>query len=374
MRRFLLPLLFLVVGIEAGILLDHFYLWRRSVEPAPAAPPVAEAPASPAALPDALACEASATFSDNIYPSLLLSFGTAYPEYARCLTIVVSHAPVGKSCQIRVASNLFQQPLVYTATTPAAKFDLNPDLPWNYEALRKVTQLEPELFVVSVTVNGETTAQTTLTCMVHPVNEVVARVFDASTGEWQDTSVCFAAFVNEDNPWINSILQEAIGRGVVPRFAGYEFGPQGVVQQIQAVWETLAAHGFSYIDMATTSGGVAGVATQYVRFIGQTTHDQGANCADASALLASIFRRIGLRPVLIFRPGHCFVAVYDAAQGGHLIALETTLLGPSSFASAMTYGAQELQSALPNMSSPGYSSVDIALARQEGITPIAETF
>jgi len=372
MRRFLLPVLFGVIGIELGILLDHFFLWRRPAEAAAAAPAApAAAATSPVIAPAGLACEASSSFDNNIYPSLVLSFGAAYPEYARCLTIVVSHAPVGKPCQIRIESNLLQQPLLYTSTTPAEKFDLNPDLPWNYDALRKVTELRPELFVVSVTVNNRPAAQTTLTCMVHPVNEVVSRVFDAGTGEWQDTSVCYAAFVNEDNPWINSLLQEAVARGGVQRFTGYESGPDGVVPQIQAVWEALAAHGFSYIDMATASGAVPGVATQYVRFIDQTVRDQGANCVDASALMASIFRRIGLRPVLIFRPGHCFVAVYDAAQGGHLIALETTMLNPSSFAPALTYGAQELQAALPNMSLPGYSSVDIALARQEGITPIA---
>jgi hypothetical protein len=371
MRRATISLLFLVVGIEIGIVLGHFVLWRQPA-PVPANPAAApEIAPAPAASP-ALACDASASFNDNLYPSLLLSLGSAYPEYTRCLTIAIANAPVGKTCEVRVESNLFQQALQYVTTTPAGKFDLNPDLPWNYAALRKVTQLRPELFVVSVSVNDHPAAQTTLTCMVHPVNEVVSRVYDAATNEWQDTSVCFAAFVNEGDPWINTFLQEALARGGVQRFAGYEFGSQSVVQQIQAVWDALAARGLHYVDLATMSGGVPEVNTQYVRFLNESLRDQGANCVDGAVLMASIFRRIGLRPVLLFKPGHCFVAVYDSPEGGKLLAVETTMLSSAPFASAMTYGDQELDTTLSNLNSPGYSSVDIALARQEGVMPIGE--
>lgn len=374
MRRVTLSLLFLVVGVEIGILLDRFFLWGRPARPpvaarAAAAEPEPAAPSAPAAL----ACEASASFNGNLYPSLLLSLGSAYPEYARCLTVAVSNAPVGKTCEIRIESELFEQTLRSEVVASAAKFDLNPDLPWNYSALRKVSQTRPEMFVISVSVNNRPAAQSTLTCMVHPVNEVVSRVFDASTGEWQDTSVCYAAFVNEDNPWINALLQEALARGGVQRFAGYEFGTESVVQQVQAIWDALAAKGLRYVDLATTSGGVPEVTTQYVRFIGESLRDQGANCVDASVLMASIFRRIGLRPVLLFKPGHCFVAVYDAADGGKLLAVETTMLSTAPFAAAMTYGDQELGTTLSNLNSPGYSSVDVALARQEGVMPIGET-
>jgi len=374
MRRVTLSLFFLVVGVEIGILLDHFFLWRRPSPAAASAGVAGAAPEAPApAAPAAVACEASASFNGNLYPSLLLSLGSAYPEYARCLTVVVSNAPVGKTCEVRIESNLFEQPLHYVATASSSKLELNPDLPWNYTVLRRVVQLRPELFVISVAVNNRPAAQSTLTCMVHPVNEVVSRVFDASTGDWQDTSVCYAAFVNEDNPWINTLLQEALARGGVQRFAGYEFGSQSVVQQVQAIWDTLAAKGLRYVDLATMSGGVPEVTTQYVRFIGESLRDQGANCVDASVLLASIFRRIGLRPVLLFKPGHCFVAVYDAADGGKLLAVETTMLSSAPFAAAMTYGDQELGTTLSNLNTPGYSSVDVALARQEGVMPIGET-
>ena len=108
-------------------------------------------------------------------------------------------------------------------------------------------------------------------------------------------------------------------------------------------------------------------------FIDQSLKDQGANCVDASVLLASIFRRIGLRPVLIFIPGHCFVGVYDADKGGQLIPLETTLLSSTSFANAESAGEKEMSMALDTMGQPGYSSVDISLARDSGVLPIEYT-
>ncbi len=352
-----------------------FWLGRRG-HPLPVTPPL-PAPALLAAAPLAaprppqagLACSVTASFHDNVFPSLVLSLGAAHPEYARCLTVTVRHAPVGRPGEVRIESSLFTAPLVYAATVPAETWTLTPDLPWNYAALRGFTQNQPELFVVSVTA-GAQTVQTTLTAAVHGINEAVSRVYDPDAGDWADTSVCYAAFVNEDHPWINGLLQEALARGGVDHFTGYELGAASVPPQLQAIWEALAARHLSYVDLATVSSSGGDVATQYVRFLDQSVRDQGANCVDASVLLASIFRRIGLRPVLVFRPGHCFIGVYDAPTGGQLIALETTALGVASFASAEAYGAQELQATIPNLGTAGFSEVDIALVREQGVRPI----
>ena len=377
-RRFLVVLLLLAVGVGIGVGLDrHFrpppappvYAPPAAFRAAP--PPSSAKPAPPPPVPiGSLGVEAAISLQNNIFPSLLLSFGQVAPEYIRNLTVAISHARTGRPYQLRVDSALFSQPLVYTATAPAENFSLTPVLPWNYDALRQCTQLLPQSFVVAVTTPEGGSAQTTVAGLVHSVNEAVSRILDSTTGEWRDTSVCYAAYVNEDHPWIGRLLQEAMARGIVDRFTGYELGRDTVVRQMEAVWEALAARGNNYVDLAATSGLVPGMAVQYVRFLEQTVRDRGANCVDASALFASVFRRIGLRPVLLFKPGHCFVAVFDAAQGGHLIALETTILGSGSFASALSAGARELDATLPNLDSQGYSTVDIISARQAGVKPI----
>jgi hypothetical protein len=158
--------------------------------------------------------------------------------------------------------------------------------------------------------------------------------------------------------------------GTVKAFTGYQFGAPSALQQAQAIWDALAARGLSYVNMATDSGTSSLVSTQYVRFLDQSVRDRGANCVDASVLFASVLRRIGLRPVLLFRPGHCFAGYYDAAEGGHIVAFETSSLGAEPFAAAADEGAKELQTTLPFIGSPEYSVVDIALCRQQGINPI----
>jgi hypothetical protein len=333
---------------------------------APAAPETAPPPAQQGAP----TCEISASFQDNVYPSLLLSFGVSYPEYARCLTVTLRNLPPSGTLQLRIDSDLFVQPLQIAFSAPSGATALSPELPWNYEMLRRTTQMEPHSFVATLLVDGKSEAQASIVCNVHSVNEAVSRILIASTGQWQNTSVCFAAFVNEDHPLINALLQEALGAGGVRAFTGYQFGAQSVALQAQAIWNALAARGLSYVNVATDSGTSANVTTQYVRFLEQTVRDKGANCVDASVLFASILRRIGLRPVLLFRPGHCFTGYYDSPEGGHIVAFETTLLGSGSFAAAAEEGAKELQSTLPFLGSQQYSIVDIALCRQQGINPI----
>jgi hypothetical protein len=372
-RYGVIPLLILTLGVRIGM-----FLARQPV-PNPDAPQamtrvaadatLAETPAA-AAAPSRFSCEAALSFGGNIYPSLLLSFGAAYPEYARNLTLHIRNATAGKAVQIRIDSNLFLQPFQQSASAPSADFTLSPDLPWNYAALRQLSQSRPESFVVTTSAEGFSTEQQTLVCNVHSINEVVARLYNAETGQWQDTSICFAAFVNEDHPWIASLLQEAMARGGLRAITGYESGPYTVTQQAQAVWEALAARGLTYVNVATDSSSSSGVDTQFVRFLDQSVQDQGANCVDASVLFASIFRRMGLRPVLFFRPGHCFVGYYDAAEGGHMIALETTYLNSGSFASAVIAGTQELQTTLPYLGTSQYAAVDIVQARRLGINPI----
>jgi len=369
-RYLVVPLLLVALGVRLGMTLE------RSRAPHPQEPersgqgrepPAPAAPAAPQASPG---FEMTASFQNNIYPSLMLSFGVAYPVYTRCLTIALHGLQGAGQVQLRVESSLFVEALQVPVDASSGSVTVSPELPWNFDALRRSAQLSPQSFVATLTVDGKPVAEATLVCTLHSVNEAVSRIYNTSTGQWQDTSVCFAAFVNEDHPWINALLQEAIASGGAHAFTGYQGGPQATLQQVQAVWDALAARGLSYVNVATDSGTSPLVSTQYVRFLDQSVHDQGANCVDASVLFASILRRIGLRPVLLFRPGHCFTGFYDAAEGGRVVAFETTLLGSAPFSAAAAEGAKELQTTLPFLGSAQYSIVDIALCRQQGINPI----
>jgi len=368
-RYVVVPLLLLAIGTRIGMSLARPKAAAPLVAAVPAGPEPSPEPEPTAAPSGPVTCDVTASFQNNLYPSLMLSFGVAYPEYTRCLTLVLHHLPADKPAHLRIDSSLFLQPLDLPLG-PEASQTVHPDLPWNFDALRRSTQMQPQSFVATVTADGQALTESTVVCTVHSVNEAVSRIYLTASNQWQDTSVCFAAFVNEDHPWIGSLLQEAINTGSVRAFTGYQTSPNGVLQQVQAVWDTLAGRGLSYVNLATDSGASSLVSTQYVRFLDQSVHDHGANCVDATVLFASVLRRIGLRPVLIFRPGHCFAGFYDAPAGGNLIAFETTMLGHASFAAAAVEGNRELQTTLPYAGTDQYSIVDVAVCRQEGISPI----
>jgi hypothetical protein len=341
----------------------------------PASPQAATPPAtppSPVRVAQELAptLEMTGSFENNIFPSLLLSFAATYPEYSRGLTVALRNLPASGQLQLRIDSGLFVRPVLVGIDPAAASATLNPELPWNFDALRRTTQMQPQTFVATLLVDGRPQGAASLVCTLHSVNEAVSRIYNSTTGQWLDTSVCFASFVNEDHPLINALLQEAAASGSVHTFTGYQSGPQGVMLQAQAIWDALAARGLSYVNVATDSSASPLVSTQYVRFLDQSVRDHGANCVDASVLFASILRKIGLRPVLLFRPGHCFTGFYDSPEGGKLVAFETTYLGAAPFSAAAVEGAKELQTTLPFIGTPQYSIVDIAVCRGQGITPI----
>lgn len=367
-KRFILLVVLIAIGVGLGVLLQRYF----SIKPPAESAETSTKPRDLTLVPreSLLHTEGESTFSNNLYPSLMLSFGVVAPEFVKCITVRIKNSEVGETYQIKISSRLFQAPFIKTLVIDKSEFSFSPEIPWNFAVLRSVTQVRTETILISVIASSGKSAQASFIATVHPINEVVSKVYDSDTERWQDTSICFAAYVNESHPLINGLIQDAVLKSGIARFTGYEFGSIAVKEQMKAVWDTLAAKGLNYIDLATTSSQVSGLSSQYVRFVDESLKDQGANCVDASVLFASIFRRIGLRPVLFFIPGHCFVGVYDAEKGGQLIALETTLLSSSSFASAESEGQREMSLALTTLGQPGYSSVDISLARDSGVLPI----
>lgn len=369
-RLVVIPLIILCVGIRLGMVWEH--PTQAVAVPAPAEAPPATAPAAlPVESASRPTLEVSGSFQNNLYPSLIVSFGARYPVYTRCLAVTVSGGQGLRDPQLRVESELFEQAAVSRPASLGPNFSASPDLPWNFDLLRRIDEDKPVTFVVTLLDGDRAVGQASVVCLVHAVNQVVTRVVDSSSGQWRDTSLCVAAFVNEGSTAINALLQDAIARGSVSAFTGYEFGPSAVNAQLRAIWETLAARGLSYVNVATMTTPTPGITTQSVRSVEQSLHDHGANCVDGSVLFASILRKIGLRPLLVFKPGHCLVAFYDQADGGKLVGLETTLLNSDSFAAALAAGSNELRDALPYFGQPDYSCVDVAAARQEGIVPIA---
>ncbi|MFN9880130.1 MAG: hypothetical protein ACK557_16795, partial [Planctomycetota bacterium] len=214
-----------------------------------------------------------------------------------------------------------------------------PKAKWDFEALRKVKEQTPVVVSFKVTVDDEELDEQTENYIVRSINDCPFYVLaDQEGAEFTDLSWVFSAYANENHPWIDGILKEALQSELVNSFTGYQSGdPDEVIAQVFAIWNVLQRRGIKYSDISTTVPSKL-VFSQSVRFLDDSIDATQANCVDGSVLMASILRKIGIDVHLVMVPGHCFLAfrVTDKpienieelfAEGSDLVGLETTMLG-----------------------------------------------
>ena len=196
--------------------------------------------------------------------------------------------------------------------------------------------------MVSVKLNGMDLGQKTKQVQVRAVNDVPFAAMDAQ-GHMKDLSPLFAAFVNENSPVIQQILQEALHWKAVQSFDGYqEHSPTSVRMRVSSIWNVLQRHHVKYSNITTASGFSEKIQSQSVRFVDDSLRTNQANCVDGSVLFASVLYKIGIYPVLVKLPGHMFMGYYldekSYGTGQNLEFLETTMVGIAAFSS--TIGVQ----------------------------------
>jgi hypothetical protein len=108
--------------------------------------------------------------------------------------------------------------------------------------------------------------------------------------------------------------------------------------QVKALFEELRARGMTYVmdpDVFDPHGQV-----QRTRLPAEVLRTTNAQCLEGTLLYATLMEAIGLRPTLVFVPGHAFIAWHPSAKDGMkapLVFLETTLTGSTAtFDQAMT--------------------------------------
>lgn len=176
------------------------------------------------------------------------------------------------------------------------------------------------------------------------------------------------AYVNEQNPLIDGILKEALDKGYVEAWTGYQLGEKAVFQQVEAVWKVLADRGYRYSSITGASTFSKGkVFSQYVRTVTDAVTNEQVNCIDGTLLFASILRRISIDPYIILYPGHANLAfdVYDKNKKSKFY-LELTRLPNPSFEQAIIAGYRHYA----KVPMAERTEVDIDLARKSGIKPL----
>ncbi len=279
------------------------------------------------------------------------------------------------------------------------EYTVLPALKFNFKALMENTQSVPLAITYRVWLGDNDLEEHTVNVTLRSINDC-PNIIKHSQDNIEDLSYMFAAYVNEQHPFVDKILRESLENGVVEAFAGYQSAnPEDVIRQVYSIWDALSRRDVRYSSITASAAVNKMVISQHVRFIDQSINNAQANCVDGSALMASLLRKIEIEPALVLVPGHCYLAFALDPQGKRWMGLETTLVGKKkvdvppdeesdkivdtkfqrenswlTFRLALATGNENLVKHMPNfdkVDSFDYRLIPISKARQKGILPIA---
>lgn len=354
-------------------------------------------------------------WDEQLYPSFLVSTASVKeapwidpgsPEILgdRGGMLGVSITSPGEKTPIKVTvtCNEIMEPTTFSGILPeeGVMYFVFPKIKYRYSKLAEIIQATPVAITYRVQVGKEKATEETATVTVRPINDCP---FIVLMGEQKvDISMTFAAYVNEQHPFLDKLLRECLDQGYVEAFSGYQGGEAEVIRQVYALWDTLVARDVRYSSITATSVAGQTVASQHVRLLEESLNNSQANCVDGSVLMASLLRKIGIEPFLVMVPGHCYMGFYLDAKKTTLMAMETTLLGSTvaegdeyaevevledsvsednrdpatwaSFSNAISVGSNNFEEAKQKFDEPDnteYLLIDISQARKQGVLPIA---
>lgn len=258
-----------------------------------------------------------------------------------------------------------------------------PTTSFDYARLGSLTQTTP--FDVKVSVQREQEAPVELTerWQAHQINDCptafsLMKIDRLGAKQLRpiNNPYTVAGYVNENHPWIDTILAEALRTGYCRNFTGYSEGDAMLGPQIAAIWQALQHRRITYSNIATSTTSRRH-AFQHIRFLDETIGNAQANCLDGSVMLASVLRKIGLNVGIVLVPGHAYVTIYGKENRSRLFAIETTMLRSSSLQDAVQeategskYSLAKIWKILDEDNDPNFAEINLTQCRLVGVQPI----
>lgn len=236
-----------------------------------------------------------------------------------------------------------------------------PDLNWKMDDLLANKTMKPLVVTFRLKDESNNYVEKKLSLNVASINECIMHIGKNNT-DW-----ILPAYANEQHPLIEGVLKEALDKGYVDAFTGYQGTRMEVLIQVKAIWDVLSDRGFKYSSV-TGAGKYdsKNIYTQYIRTTGDALSGEQANCIDGSLLFAAILKRIGINPYILMPPGHAFLG-FDLDKSKRKIGyLEVTLVGASSFEYAISKGMKAYKET-PLLDK---RIIDIGLSRKAGVRPL----
>ncbi|MCI4667904.1 MAG: hypothetical protein MRZ79_07060 [Bacteroidia bacterium] len=206
-----------------------------------------------------------------------------------------------------------------------------PDIAWKREALSgQISNATLELSILLTDESNKTKTKAEKIELMN-VNQCILMARAGKEKKAYNFKEMLAAYVQETHPEIDKILKEAMDKGYINGVVGYQAGAQYVDKQVSAVFRVLHDRGFRYASRIIETEN-ENIAYQEVYTISQSLDMKAGNCIDGTVLMASVLMRMGIRPVIVVRPGHAYLAYYRypaSSQRNDLGFVETTMVGMS---------------------------------------------
>ncbi len=309
-----------------------------------------------------LSWDYTAYFEDQLFPSSIISMASYQGPVSSELAAIKSSAlgfifnslsaNMAVKWEIECGDERYfkKQSGTYICESPRQFYYFMPELAWNYGLLAKQevsTKLSITFRVFDEKGNKE---EKVVTIDLRSVNDCIL--------SYRGTNLLFlfAAYVNEEHPEIDKVLREGLNTKIINSYVGYQRDSETVLLQVEAVWKALHNRKFTYSNIAETSGDNKGVFSQSVRSFDKAVKTSQANCVDGTVVLASILKKIGIKPVMVLVPGHCFLGFYTDEEKNNIAFLETTMLASkdvinpktkkveqTAFSAALVKGKQQYQ-------------------------------
>jgi hypothetical protein len=268
-----------------------------------------------------------------------------------------------------------------------------PKMRYKFEKLSQYRQATPSSVTFRVQLGDEVPEEKTVTITMRSINDCAFMLVEGDSVI--EMNYCFAAYVNEQHPFVDKLLREALDIGVIDSFTGYQSGdPDKVLAQVYAIWDLMANRDVRYSSITATAALSQSTRSQHVRLLEETINNTQANCVDGTVLFASILKKIGIDSALVITKDHCYLAFWADRERKMLYGLETTMVSANfedetipdvydsavpeesrweyswgSFVNAMQVGSRNLQQELKKEKSE-IALIDVASARLAGVLPI----
>jgi hypothetical protein len=177
------------------------------------------------------------------------------------------------------------------------------------------------------------------------------------------------AWITSNDKTVDEFLAKAKQRLPKKQFVGEQ---DVTVPQVKALFDELKTRGMTYVmdpDVTSTTAFV-----QRTRLPADVLASTNAQCLEGTITFATLMEAIGIKPIVVFVPGHAFVGWHTVPQDGtrgEPLFVETTMVGSYNFEQAMRVASDRVtrELATGSFKSGAATFVDVADLRAQGFTP-----